>query len=174
MSSPWIANAVSITDWSHQTWSDLSARPDKARALVILPVHGFADHGLGLPLNTEQVVGNAVLRSAIAAARLQPHALVLPPVRFGAAPYAHTHFGVDPETVLETLNEIVVSVKASGFSRILFFNTSPWNSELVATAALDARTSLGLRTYVIGSAGIGLGFHPTDPNRSRTQAVAVR
>lgn len=170
----WLANAEPATAWAHQTWSELSARPDKTRTLIVLPVHGFADHGLGLPLDAEETVGSAVLRAAISAAGQQSQVLVLPPLRFGAAPYPHTRFGVDPETALDSLNEIIASVKASGFSRVLFFNTSPWNAELVATAALDARTALDLRTYVIGTGGIGLGFHPSDVNRVRTQAVAVR
>ncbi|MFA6961703.1 MAG: creatininase family protein [Opitutaceae bacterium] len=172
MSPLWIANADPATAWAHQTWSDLAARVDKSRVLVVLPVHGFADHGFGLPLDVEETVGSALLRSALTAAALKPYVLVLPPLRFGAAPYAHTRFGIDAETALETLNEIVASVKASGFTRVLFFNTSPWNTELVATAALDARTSLDLSTYVIGAAGLGLGFHPADVNRVRTQAVA--
>jgi creatinine amidohydrolase len=174
MSLLWLANADPATAWAHQTWSDLSARPDKTRTLVILPIHGFADHGLGLPLDTEEVVGSAVLRAAVTASGAKSQLLVLPPLRFGAAPYPHTHFGVDVETALDALAEIAASVKASGFSRVLFFNTSPWNAELVATAALDARTTLDLRTYVIGSAGLGLGFHPSDVNRTRTQAVAAR
>ncbi len=176
MPSPWLANAFAdpATTWARQTWSELCARTDKARTVVVLPVHGFADHGLGLPLDTEEVVGSALLTAAIAASGETAHLLVLPPLCFGAAPYPHTHFGVDAETLLEALHEIVASVKASGFLRILFFNTSPWNAELVATAAVDARTGLDLRTYVIGTAGIGLGFHPADANRPRTQAVAAR
>lgn len=174
MSLHWPANADSPSAWAHRTWSDLAARPDKARALVILPVHGFADHGFGLPLNTEEIVGSAVLRAAVTASGLAPQLLVLPPFTFGAAPYAHTHFGTDPETALDALAELLSSIKASGFSRVLLFNTSPWNTELVGTAALDARTALDLRTYVIGSAGLNLGFHPADTKRARTQAVAAR
>lgn len=174
MSLLWLANADPATAWAHQTWSDLCARPDKARTLVVLPVHGFSDHGMGLPLDAEEVVGSAVLHAAVASIVSQERLLVLPPLRFGAAPYAHSRFGVDAETFLASLDEIVVSVKASGFPRILFFNTSPWNAELVSTAALDARTAHDMRTYVAGSAGIGLGFHPADANRPRTQAVAAR
>jgi creatinine amidohydrolase len=170
----WLANADPAIAWDHQTWSELSARPDKARTLVVLPVHGFADHGLGLPLDVEETVGSAMLHAAIAASGLHPHLLVLPPFRFGVAPYPHTHFGVDAETALDALSEIVESVKLSGFARVLFFNTSPWNAELVSTAAIDARTKFDLSTYVMGTGGVGLGFHPADPNRVCTQAVAAR
>ena len=168
------ANADPATDWARQTWSELAARPDRARTVVVLPVHGLADHGMGLPLDAEETVGSAVLHAAVATAWLQPRVLVLPPLRLVAAPYAHARFGVDVETVLETLAAIVAGVHASGFSRVLFFNTSPWNAECVATAALDARTGLDLRTYVIDSRGIGLGFHPADTGRNRTQAVSAR
>lgn len=174
MSFPWPANADPATSWAHQTWSDLAGRPDKDRVLVILPIHGFADHGLGLPLDAEAVTGSAVLRAALDDSSIQPHVLVLPPFHFGAAPYAHCHFGVDPETALDALGEILSSIKTSGFTRVLLFNTSPWNTEVVNTAALDARTALDLRPFVIGSAGLGLPFHPADSKRARTQAVAAR
>ena len=170
----WLANQEPETAWALQTWSELAALPDKARTLVVLPVHGFADHGMGLPLDVEETVGSAVLRTAITAGVLQPHLLVLPPMRFGLAPYAHCRFGVDWETALDGLAELAASVQAAGFSRLLFFNTSPWNAEAVATAAIDARTSLNLRTYVLGCSSLGLGFHPSDPRRAHTQAVAAR
>ena len=170
----WLANQDPATAWAHQTWSDLAARHDKDRTLVVLPFHGFADHGLGQPLDVEETVGSAVLGAAITAGALQPHLLVLPPFCLGAAPYAHCHLGVDIETALDALGEIAASVKAAGFCRLLFFNTSPWSAEVVATAAIDARTALDLRTYVIASASLGLGFHPADVQITQTQAVAAR
>lgn len=173
MSFPWPANADPATAWAFQTWSDLAARPDKTRALVILPVHGFADHGMGLPLDTEETLGSALLGSAIGAAGIARQTLVLPPFTTGAAPYAHNHFGADTETVLDALGELLAGVKASGFSRVLLFNTSPWNAELISSVALDARIARDLSVYVIGSSGIGLPFHPEDARRPRTQAAAA-
>jgi creatinine amidohydrolase len=170
----WLANQDPATAWAHQTWSELAARANKADLLVVLPVHGFADHGMDLPLDVEETVGSAVLRAAVEACGLAAHLLVLPPLRFGAAPYAHARFGVDVETALDTLAEIASSVRAAGFSKLLFFNTSPWNAEVVASAAADARTALDLRPYIIHTTSLGLGFHPADPHRKQTQAVAAR
>jgi creatinine amidohydrolase len=174
MSPLWSATADPSTAWACQTWSDLAARPDKSRTLVVLPVHGFADHGMGLPLDAEESLGTTLLSAALATGGTAGQILVLPPFHFGTSPYAHSRFGVDAETVLDALGEILASLKSSGFTRILFFNTSPWNTELVSTAALDARTTHDLRTYVVSSAGLGLGFHPADPNRRRTQAVVAK
>ncbi len=169
----WLANAAASTAWAHRAWSELAGRTDKETTVVILPVHGFADHGMGLPLDAEEIVGSAVLRSAVEAISPSAPVLVIPPLRFGLAPYPHTFFGVDAPTVLASLQEIAISVKSAGFSKLLFFNTSPWNAETVSTAALELRVRQGLSTYVINSAGIGLGFHPADDTRTQTQAMAA-
>jgi len=169
----WLANAAASTAWAHRAWSELAGRTDKETAVVILPVHGFADHGMGLPLDAEEIVGSAVLRSAVEAISPAAPVLVLPPLRFGVAPYPHTFFGMDAPTALAILQEIAISVKSAGFPKLLFFNTSPWNAETVSTAALELRVRQGLSTYVINAGGIGLGFHPADTTRSQTQAMAA-
>jgi creatinine amidohydrolase len=169
----WLANAAASTAWAHRAWSELAALPDKETTVVILPVHGFADHGMGLPLDAEEVAGSAVLRAAVESIGAGAPVLVLPPLRFGVAPYAHAFFGVDAPAALASLQEIAAGVKSAGFTKLLFFNTSPWNAELVATAALELRVRQGLFPYVINSGGIGLGFHPADATRRQTQAIAA-
>lgn len=173
MSPFWLADADPSTAWAHRSWSELAARTDKETAIVVLPVHGFADHGLGLPLDAEELVGSAVLHAAVKALGASVPLLVLPPFRFGLAPYSHTLFGVDFPTALAGLLEIASGVKKAGFAKLVFFNTSPWNGELTATAALEARVAQGLSTYIVASAGIGLGFHPADEKRAHAQAVAA-
>jgi len=140
---------------------------------VILPVHGFADHGMGLPLDAEEIMGSSVLNSAMTALPADMPLIVLPPLRLCLAPYPHTFFGVDAETALASLAEIATSVKSAGFKKLVLFTTSPWNAELISTAALEARVSLDIYLYVISGAGIGLGFHPTDPHRAKTQATVA-
>ena len=174
MSPFWLANADPSTAWAHLAWSELAARPDKENTVIVLSVHGFADHGMGLPLDVEEVVGSSVLRGAVEAISPRTPLLVLPPLRLCLAPYPHTIFGVDATTALASLMEIAASIKAAGFKKITFFNTSPWNAELVATAALEARVNHDLAAYVVNFAGLGLGFHPSDPKRSHVLAIAAR
>ncbi|WP_334318957.1 creatininase family protein, partial [Termitidicoccus mucosus] len=139
MSMTWLADADFDTAWAHRAWSDFDAFPDKRRALVILPVHGFADHGLGLPLDAEEAAGGAILRRAVTKAKSVLPLVVLPPLRFGLAPYPHTHFGLDPDDAHALIREISGGVKDAGFTRLVFFCTSPWNKELVDAAAIDLR-----------------------------------
>ncbi len=169
----WPANAAASTAWAHQAWSELAARTDKDATVVVLPVHGFADHAMGLPLDAEEITGSSALRAAVESIGPGTPVLVLPPLRFGAAPYAHTFFGVDAATALASLREIAAGVKSAGFTKLLFFNTSPWNAELISTAALELRVKQGLSAYVINSGGIGLDFHPAAATRRQPQAVAA-
>jgi hypothetical protein len=58
-------------------------------------------------------------------------------------------------------------VRAAGFHKLVFFNTSAVNEPFVATAAVDVRAALGLRTYVIPARALGL-----DPTRHTTDDTA--
>jgi creatinine amidohydrolase len=128
---------------------------------------------LGLPLDAEEIVGSALLR--LAGARLDSHVrpLVLPPLRGGPAPYASGFFGIDPDTAHDQVREAAASVKASGFAKLLFFVTSPWQMEFVDVASCDARAELGLQTFVVSLGRIGLDFHPASSCRAHAQAVAL-
>lgn len=174
MSNAWLANADPATAWAHFAWNEFAGLADAGRTVAVLPVHGFADHGLGLPLDAEEIVGSAVLRRAVAAVAAGATVRVLPPLRFALAPYPSAFFGVDGDTAHDLVLEIAAGVRDAGFGRLVFFNTSPWSAELVDTASCDARSALGLRTYVVNLGGLGLDFHPAGPHRAAAQAVAAR
>lgn len=167
----WLANTEKHTSWAHHPWTAFRDLPGKERYLVVLPVFGFADHGLGLPLDVEEVVGSALLASAVARSGQTVPYRVLPPLRFGLAPYPSTFFGIDPETAHDLVREIAEGVQAAGFAKLVFFTTSPWQKEFVDTASRDLRIALGLQTFVIDLSGLGLSFHPTSTSRARLQAL---
>lgn len=178
MRTSWLADAAPANAWAHLAWPDFAALPDPARTLAILPVHGFADHGLGLPLDAEEIAGSALLRTAVPLATAAnssaptPH-LVLPPLRFGLAPYPSTFFGIDPETAHDLIREIATSVHAAGFRKLVFFTTSPWHDEFIDAASRDTRIALGLQTFVITLSGLGLEFHPTSARRAHVQSLTA-
>jgi creatinine amidohydrolase len=171
MSKSWLANADPEAAWAHCAWSDFSSLPERERTVVILPVHGFADHGLGLPLDAEEIAGSGLLREAVSLAKSSLPLLVLPPLRFGLAPSSSTFFGIDPETAHDQLHAVALAVRDAGFSKLVFFATSPWSDELVDVASRDARVDLGLQTFVINLSGLGLDFHPASDRRAHIQAV---
>ena len=170
MSTSWLANADPATFWAHQTWPDFAALPQKEYAVVVLPIHGFADHGADRPLDQEETLGGGLLRRAVEQVKMRFTVRVLPPLRFALAAKATGLFGVDPETAHDLLHEIADSVRAAGFHKLVFFNASPVNESLVATAAVDIRAALGLRTYVIHARALGLD--PAKPTADDTAPMA--
>jgi len=170
----WLANADKLTSWCHHTWNDFASLPEKSRYLAVLPIHGFSDHGMGLPLDIEEVVGSEILRQTAVSTAAQIGLRILPPLRFGLAPLPGSFFGLDPETAHEVLAEIASSVQAAGFRKLVFFSTSPWNEEWIDAASRDTRVALGLQTFVINLSGLGLDFHPAGQGREKLQAAGAR
>ncbi len=160
MGSHWLADAEPETFWAHRSWTDFAALPQREYAVVVLPVHGFADHGSGLPLDQEEVLGSRLLRAAVKLVGPRFAVRVLPPLRFVPA-VPDGFFGLDPETAGELVLEVAASVKAAGFRRLVFLNTNAAHEPFVATAAIDARAAFGLRTYVVHAAT--LGVNPAGP-----------
>lgn len=170
-----IANVEKETFWAHHTWLDTAKMPEKERVLVVVPVCGMADWGLGHPLDVEETVLLAVLRNAVELAKGEIALRVLPPLRFVLGPYDNCAFSLDPETAYAFVNEVVESVWKSGFRKIVFFNSSPWNEEIINKAcARDLRIRLGVQPFSINLPGIGLDFHPTrSDSREALQTLAT-
>lgn len=147
--------------WPWRGWTEFARWPDKAATTVVLPVVGLADWGLEAPLDVEESVALSVLRAATlgdgaAAGRV----LVLPPQRFAAGPSAMCAFAVDVPTALAAIDEWCASVAAAGFSRIVLYNSSPWNEELLDAAARDIRIARGLQMFCVNLSALGLDFAP--------------
>lgn len=135
---------------------DFAALAQKEYAVAVLPVHGCADYGADRPLDVEEVLGGHLLRAAVARVKARFLVRVLPPLRFVPAVKSAGYFGVGFETACDLLREIAAGVKAAGFHKLVFLNTSAANEPIVATVALDVRSGLGLRAYVIHTRSLGL------------------
>lgn len=171
MSMTWLANADFETAWAHQAWTDFRDLPHKDDYLAVLPVFGIADHGLGQPMDAEELVGSEILHRATLHAKDAVKLRVLPPLRFVLAPYPNTLFGIDPETAHDLIRDVARSVQAAGFKKLVFWVTSPWNEELIDAASRDTRAELNLQTFVVNLSGLGLNFHPASDSRAQLQAA---
>jgi creatinine amidohydrolase len=165
---PPLCIADDATFWPWFTWTDFARMPDRATAVVVIPLAGFADWGLGHAYDAEEVVLTHVLRAAAAKRDrgTPPRLLVLPPLRFVLGPVGASVFAVDPPTAHGFITNVVDSVAAAGFTRIVLFNASPWNEELVDAAARDLRIERGLQMFCVNLSALDLDFHPT---RSKTR-----
>ena len=160
--------ADDATFWPWRTWTDFArlTAAQKAATTVIVPVAGFADWGLGHALDAEELVLTHLIKAAVAQSPAGFTPLVIPPLRFVLGPDPACAFAVDPPTAHALLREVALSIKATGFGRLILFNASPWNEELCAAASRDLRIELGLQIFRINLGMIDLDFHPV---RSKTR-----
>lgn len=144
--------------WQDLTTSDF-ARVDPQRTLALLPVSAVEQHGPHLPLGTDAVINDGIVRAALA--RLPPHAsvLVLPALPIGDS-LEHTAFAGTLSADLEALRGLWLSVgrcvARAGVRKLVLFNSHGGQKALVDQAALRLRVDCGLLAVRAHSFSLGL------------------
>jgi hypothetical protein len=165
-STPPLCVADDATFWPWLSSPRIGSWPNPDKTVVILPLAGLADWGLGHPLDAEETVLMPVLRDACRLVADDRKPLVVPPLRFVFGADPSCAFCVDQPTAHALIAEVAASVAAAGFKKIAIINSSPWNEELCSAAARDLRVSRGLHMFHIHLSAIDLDFHPL---RSRSR-----
>jgi len=166
--------ADDATFWPWHRWPEFSRWPDPAGTMVVLPVAGMADWGLGHALDAEETVLMHVLRAASQQRPPSLRLLVVPPLRFVLGPDPGCAFAVDPPAAHAMIAEVAASIAAVGFRKLVFYNSSPWNEELIAAAARDLRIAHGLQIFRVSLSGLGLDFHPVrSKDRRKVQTLVT-
>jgi creatinine amidohydrolase len=169
-----LCEADDATFWPWFSSPGFASWPDKGRTVVVLPLAGLMDWGLGHPLDAEETVLLDVLRRASQARRAGLPLLVLPPLRYLFGAEQGCAFGLDAAAAHAQIAEVVASIAASGFGRIVLLNSSPWNEEICAAASRDLRIQLGVKIFRISLSSLGLDFHPgRSPDRRLVQTVVT-
>jgi creatinine amidohydrolase len=161
-----LCTADDMTFWPWLSWAKIGAWPNPEGTVVVVPLAGIADWGLGHPLDAEETVLMHLVRGASRLVPKDRKPLVVPPMRFafGAAPSCA--FSVDQTTAHAFIAEVVASIATAGFRKVVIVNASPWSEELCSAAARDLRVALSLQMFHIHLSAIGLDFHPL---RSRSR-----
>jgi creatinine amidohydrolase len=158
--------------WPWHSSPAIAGWPDSEGTVVVLPLAGMADWGLGHPLDAEETVLMHVLRDACRLLSGGRRPLVTPPLRFAFGADPSCAFPVDQPTAHAAIAEVAASVAASGFRKIAILNSSPWSEELCSAAARDLRVSRGLHMFHIHLSALELDFHPVrSRSRRRTQTL---
>ena len=114
---------------------------DRERTVLVLPLGSVEQHGRHMPLGTDTMLAHAV---ALAAAEKVPGVAVLPWYGFSAH---HMRFPgsitLRAETLIALCEDIVGSVVAHGFRRILIVNGHGGNAAVIDLLA----ATLGHRHY---------------------------
>ena len=136
--------------WSEHRASELREYAAQ-RYLVILPLGSIEQHGAHLPVDTDIFTPTAIAEEA---ARRLGRAIVATPLPFGQSA-AHVRFGgtlsLSADTMLAVLRDLVGSILAAGFTRILLLNghngNKPFLQMILSEYAAQRNVSLAAATY---------------------------
>ena len=151
----------------YMTWKQVEAIP-KDEAIVIVPTAAIEQHGHHLPLATDTLLNNFLLGGALELLPSESPIYCVAPVCYGKS---NEHLGfagtlsVSAATLMAVLRDLAASLLASGFRRLVFFNTHGGNSSLVDVMARDIRAEFGLQVFCLFGADIPLPG--LDPHEAR-------
>jgi creatinine amidohydrolase len=109
---------------------------DRETTVIVLPIGAVEQHGHHMPVGTDSLLAQAV--SLDAASRMPGRVAVMPPPWYGFSAH-HMHFAgtvaLQPSTMIALIEDIVASIIAHGFRRILVVNGHGGNSGVIDVAA---------------------------------------
>jgi len=132
-------------------WQDLTTtdfgRVDPERTLALLPVAAIEQHGPHLPLATDALINDGIVRATLERLPADLTLLVLPAQNVGLSP-EHTSFAgtlsVRDSSLLDAWTDLGRSVARTGLRKLVVFNTHGGQKALVDLLAVRLRTELGM------------------------------
>jgi creatinine amidohydrolase len=130
--------------WQDFTSAELAGL-EPEHTVALLPVSAIEQHGPHLPLATDALIGDGLVRLAMA--RVKQGVLVLPAMPIGHS-LEHVDFAgtltISAESLLATWLDLGRSVARTGLRKLVLLNTHGGNTPLVQLAALRMRQELGM------------------------------
>ena len=141
--------------FAYLSWKQVDALP-KDKTLLVLPTAAIEQHGHHLPLATDTLINNLLLGKALEKLAKDAPIYALPPICYGKS---NEHIGfsgtmsMSAATYMAVVRDIGASVAASGFKKLVLYNSHGGNSALNDVMARDLRAEFGLRTFQMGASG---------------------
>jgi creatinine amidohydrolase len=132
-------------------WQDLATtdfgRVDPERTVALLPVAAVEQHGPHLPLSTDALINDGIVRATLERLPADLALLVLPAQNVGLSP-EHTSFAgtlsIRDSVLLDGWTDLGRSVARTGFRKLVVFNTHGGQKALVDLLAVRLRSELGM------------------------------
>ena len=142
-------------NFAYLTWKQVETLP-KENTVLVLPTAAIEQHGPHLPLATDTLINSILLGAALKKLPPAVPVYVLPAVCYGKS---NEHIGfpgtlsMSAATFMAVVRDLGASVAASGFKKLVLYNTHGGNTALVDVMARDLRAEFGLRVFSLSGAG---------------------
>lgn len=141
-----------IKRWENLTRDELAAL-DKDRTVVALPTSATEQHGPHLPVGTDAVILSTLIDKIIACGDFPQGDLIFAPQLPIGKSNEHMGFAgtitFSAQTYYGVLHDVAKSIAASGFKKLVLFNSHGGNTDMLNLISRDLRIDLGLDVYVI-------------------------
>lgn len=133
------------------TFKEVEQLP-KDNALVVLSIGAVEQHGYHLPLMTDALIGEAALVDALEQLPEDVPVWMIPPLSYGKS---NEHIGfagtlsLSSFTLQHVVMDIAKSLHASGFRKLLLFNTHGGNIDLLNLVAREIRIATGMTVFYL-------------------------
>jgi creatinine amidohydrolase len=120
---------------------------DPESTVALLPVAAIEQHGPHLPLSTDAVINEAIVRAALQQLPAKTTLLALPALTVGLSP-EHARFGgtltIADTTVADVWTDVGRSVARAGVRKLVIFNTHGGQKSLVDLVAMRLRAECSM------------------------------
>lgn len=140
-----------ISKWENLTRKEIKEL-DKTSSIVLLPVASTEQHGDHLPVGTDTIILETLIDKFIDEANCGDNNIIFAPIlKIGKS---NEHMGYagtitfSTQTYYSLLKDIAQSIEASGFKKLLLFNSHGGNTDMLNMISRDLRIDLGIEVFV--------------------------
>ncbi|GEB77029.1 creatininase family protein [Sporolactobacillus inulinus] len=140
-----------ISKWENLTRDELAAI-DKDSAIVFLPTAATEQHGPHLPVGTDAIILSQLIDHFIATQSFDEGALIFAPLLNVGKSNEHMGFAgtitYGTQTYYSVLHDIAGAIAASGFKKLVLFNSHGGNTDMLNMISRDLRIDFTMDVFV--------------------------
>ena len=140
-----------IKKWENLTRDEIAAL-DKEKSIVLLPTSATEQHGAHLPVGTDAIILSTLVDKMVKECEFDAGNLILAPQLNVGKSNEHMGFAgtitFGTQTYYSLLHDIAAAISASGFKKLVLFNSHGGNTDMLNMISRDLRIDLGLDVFV--------------------------
>lgn len=140
-----------IKKWENLTRDEIAAL-DKDKSIVLLPTSATEQHGAHLPVGTDAIILSTLVDKMVNECEFEEGNLIFAPQLNVGKSNEHMGFAgtitFGTQTYYSLLHDIAAAISASGFKKLVLFNSHGGNTDMLNMISRDLRIDLGLDVFV--------------------------